>query len=41
MSQFDTKMTKLSSGSVGAYCQLCTTTFAQADYIDFVRDGSN
>ena len=38
-SQFDTKMAKLLSGSGGAHCQLCTTTFAQAHDIDSVRDG--
>ena len=32
-------MAKLLSGSGGAHCQICTTTFAQAHDIDFVRDG--
>ena len=34
-----TKMAKLLSGSGGAHCKLCTTTFAQAHGIDIVRDG--
>ena len=38
-SQFDTKMSKLLSGTGGAWCQLCTADFQQCHDVDFVREG--